>query len=68
VIDKNYEGSLWQMLGFDAELCQYCKSHLYNGICLNGCSLTVGQYRTMQTGLREAQADIEEADKKDKSP
>lgn len=37
--DPNFEGSLAQELGMDAELCETCGANLYNGICLNGCGL-----------------------------
>lgn len=37
--DPDYEGSIWQRLGFDATLCPVCDAHLSGGICLNGCHL-----------------------------
>jgi hypothetical protein len=39
-IDPNFEGSMWQTLGMDKELCPTCNAHLHNGICLNACHLT----------------------------
>jgi len=37
--DKNFKGSIFEKLGFDADLCPVCGAHLRNGICLNGCHL-----------------------------
>lgn len=62
LIDRNFEGSIWQTLGFDPELCPHCRSHLSGGICLNACQLTVAEYRIMQSGLQAAQAAIGEND------
>lgn len=59
LIDRNFEGSIFQTLGFDKELCPSCRSHLLGGVCLNACQLTVAQYRAMQQGLREAQAKLD---------
>ena len=58
LIDNNYKGSIWERLGFDVNLCPHCKTHLYEGICLNACQLSVGAYRIMQAGLEEAQGKI----------
>ena len=38
-IDPNYEGSVFQKMGFDALLCPVCNAHLRDGICLNNCHL-----------------------------
>jgi hypothetical protein len=38
--DPNFEGSIWQKMGHDPELCPTCGAHLYDGICLNACHLT----------------------------
>lgn len=40
MVDPDFEGSIFQQLGFDKEMCPTCKAHLRNGICLNGCHLT----------------------------
>ena len=39
MIDEDFKGSIWEKLGYDAELCPKCKAHYRNGICLNGCHL-----------------------------
>ena len=31
-IDPDFEGSIFQELGYDKELCSICNAHLYNGI------------------------------------
>jgi len=38
-IDPNFEGSIFQKLGYDEKLCPTCGAHLYEGICLNTCHL-----------------------------
>jgi len=38
-VDENFEGSIFEKLGFSKYLCSTCKSHLHEGICLNGCHL-----------------------------
>ena len=38
-VDENFEGSIFEKLGFSKYLCTTCKSHLREGICLNGCHL-----------------------------
>ena len=39
-IDPDFEGSIWQELGYDPELCSTCGAHLHGGICLNVCHLS----------------------------
>lgn len=38
--DPDFEGSIFQELGYDAELCPTCGAHLHGGICLNTCHLS----------------------------
>jgi hypothetical protein len=54
-----HEADLFERIGFDPETCLHCKSHLRNGLCLNGCTLPGWQYRLLTTmpvpKLREQQ-------------
>ena len=38
--DPNFEGSIWQKLGYEDKLCPDCGAHLHHGICLNACHLS----------------------------
>lgn len=49
LIDENFEGSIFEALGFDRELCPHCKAHLKDGLCLNGCKLPGYLYRKLVT-------------------
>ena len=40
--DPDFEGSLWQKLGYDSVICPECEAHLRKGICLNACHLSTG--------------------------
>ena len=40
VTDPDFEDSLSEQLGFDAQLCPTCHAHLWKGICLNACHLS----------------------------
>lgn len=39
-VDPDYEGSLFEKLGFDPVLCPVCSAHLRDGVCLNLCHLS----------------------------
>lgn len=39
-IDPDFEGSISEKFGFDAELCPTCNANLHGGICLNACHLS----------------------------
>ena len=39
-VDPNFEGSIFQKLGFEDKLCPTCGANLRNGICLNACHLS----------------------------
>lgn len=46
--DENFEGSIFEKMGFDAELCPKCNAHLHGGICLNACHLSESQMKRFQ--------------------
>ena len=51
LVDKDFEGSIFQQLGFQARLCPHCKAHLgSSGVCLNGCTLPGHLYRKLIGG------------------
>lgn len=51
--NSDFEGSIFEKLGFDSERCPHCKSHLKGGICLNACHLSVGTYRKMHRKMMQ---------------
>lgn len=38
-LDPDFEGSIWQKMGYSPELCPSCGAHIRKGICLNACHL-----------------------------
>ena len=47
--DPNFTGSIFEQLGFDAELCPTCNAHLKSGICLNACHLSDNSQKVFNT-------------------
>lgn len=39
-IDPDFVGSIFEKMGWDAELCPTCNAHLHGGVCLNVCHLS----------------------------
>lgn len=75
-IDPDFEGSLFQKLGYEARLCPTCKAHLYDGICLNTCHLSkvsqkrfaslfnhAAQLSVQPTASREGESESETSDR-----
>jgi len=52
-VDPNFKRSIFESLGFDAELCPVCNSHLKDGVCLNACHLTSKQKRMFRKQMDE---------------
>lgn len=55
VVDENYDGSIWEELEYDRELCPTCNSHLHNGICLNTCHLSSSSRKRFNAFMRMLQ-------------
>jgi len=53
--DPNFSGSIFEQLGYSAELCSRCLAHLYtDGICLNGCHLSRATLERFNKLMKEA--------------
>jgi len=61
--DENFKGSIFEKLGFDAELCPICGAHLRNGICLNGCHLNPSAKELFRELMEKTKRNLKEASK-----
>jgi len=62
-IDPDFVGSIWEEMGWDAELCPACDAHLRSGICLNACHLSKASQERFAVIMR-ATADRISAERK----
>lgn len=53
LVDPDFEGSIFEMLGYDPELCPHCGTHLHGGICLNACMVPMWEMRRAQEIWRQ---------------
>jgi hypothetical protein len=49
----DFEGSIWQALGYDRETCKKCGAHLHGRICLNGCYLSPASRFFFEAGMEK---------------
>lgn len=49
-----FEGSIWQKLGYEKTLCPTCGAHTHDGICLNTCHLPKLMQERFAAMMREA--------------
>jgi hypothetical protein len=60
-VDPNFDGSLWQKLGYEARLCPVCGAHLHEGICLNACHLSTSARERFVSLMREAAIRVQQS-------
>jgi len=61
-VDEDFEGSLWQRMGYEARLCPFCNAHLHRGICLNACHLNVKLEKKLNNTMVEVVDAIDKDD------
>jgi hypothetical protein len=58
LVDENFEGSIFERMGFSKYLCPKCKAHLWKArdgslICLNGCHLSPSALRLFESLIEQ---------------
>jgi hypothetical protein len=58
IVDKDFEGSIFERMGFTKYLCPKCGAHLWKArdgslVCLNGCHLSPSTLRLFKSLIEQ---------------